>query len=177
MKPIVKNGLLATMVAFSLSSTLTALAEDERAKAEAAIANFKRADPGLTNFFDHAVGYAILPSIGEGGLIIGGEHGRGLLYEKGEVTGKVTLTEISIGAQAGGGEFSEIIFFETKSALESFKKSKYEMSAAVKATVAASGASANAKYNQGVAVFTLPKSGAMVQAAVGGQKFKFESLK
>jgi lipid-binding SYLF domain-containing protein len=139
--------------------------------------NFKLADPGLTNFFAKAAGYAILPSIGEGGFIVGGEHGRGLVYEKGKVAGKVTLTEISVGAQVGGGAFSEVIFFETPAALKSFKKHKYEMSAAVKATIAASGAAANAKYEQGVAVFTLPKSGAMVQAAVGGQKFRFEPIR
>jgi lipid-binding SYLF domain-containing protein len=99
-----------------------------------------------------------------------------LLYEKGKPTGKVTLTEVSVGAQVGGGSFSEVIFFETQAALNSFKTTKYEMSAAAKATVAASGAAANAKYDQGIAVFTLPKSGAMVAAAIGGQKFKFEPL-
>ena len=51
------------------------------------------------------------------------------------------------------------------------------MDAQAKAAVAASGASVNAKYQQGVAVFTLPKSEAMVKAAVGGQKFKFEPFK
>ena len=51
------------------------------------------------------------------------------------------------------------------------------MSAKAKASVAASGSSVNAKYDQGVLVFTLPKSGAMVAAAIGGQKFKFEPVK
>jgi len=66
---------------------------------------------------------------------------------------------------------------ETNAALESFKASEYKMSAAAKASVVASGVAANAKYEQGVAVFTLPKSGAMVAAAVGGQKFKFEPIR
>jgi lipid-binding SYLF domain-containing protein len=171
------NRILATFAALALASTLTARAAEEQAKAEQAIANFQLADPGLTNFFTKAAGYAVFPSVGEGGFIIGAEHGKGLLYEKGKVTGKVTLTEVSVGAQAGGGSFAQVIFFETKSALKSFKKSKYEMSAQAKATIAASGAAANAKYQQGVAVFTLPKAGAMVAAAVGGQKFKFEPIK
>jgi len=176
MKRILKHGIVATLVAVALVSAKTARAEDEPAKAQAAVANFKLADPGLKTFFANSAGYVILPSIGEGGFIVGGEHGHGLLYEKGKPTGKVTLTEVSVGAQVGGGSFSEVIFFETQAALNSFKTTKYEMSAAAKATVAASGAAANAKYDQGIAVFTLPKSGAMVAAAVGGQKFKFEPL-
>ena len=165
---------MATLVAVALCSLTSARAEDEQAEARAAIANFKSADPGLNTFFTKSAGFDILPSVGEGGLIIGGEHGHGLLFEADKVTGKVTLTEVSVGAQAGGGSFAEVIFFETPEALNSFKQSKYEMSAKAKATVASSGASANAKYDQGIAVFTLPKSGAMVAAAVGGQKFKFE---
>jgi lipid-binding SYLF domain-containing protein len=168
---------LAALLMLALASTITAGAADLKAKAEEAVKNFKRADPGLTNFFSKAAGYAILPGVGEGGFIIGGERGDGLVYEKTNLVGKVTMTEVSIGAQVGGGSFAEIIFFETESELQSFKKAKWEMSAKAKANVAASGVAANAKYDQGVAVFTLPKSGAMVAAAIGGQKFKFEPLK
>jgi lipid-binding SYLF domain-containing protein len=167
--------LLAGIAA--LAATTTMQAEDLKAKSEEAIQNFKLADPGLTNFFAKAAGYAILPSVGEGGFIIGGEHGDGLVYAKDKLIGKVTMSEISIGAQVGGGKFAELIFFETQSALQTFQTAKWEMSAMAKANVAASGVAANAKYDQGVAVFTLPKGGAMVAAAVGGQKFKFETLK
>jgi lipid-binding SYLF domain-containing protein len=161
----------------ALASTMTARAEDLKTKSAEAIQNFKMADSGLTNFFAKAAGYAILPSVGEGGFIIGGEHGDGLVYEKDKLVGKVTMSEVSVGAQVGGGSFEEVIFFETEAALKDFEKSKWEMSAKAKANLAASGAAANAKYEQGVAVFTLPKSGAMVAAAIGGQKFKFEPLK
>lgn len=51
------------------------------------------------------------------------------------------------------------------------------MAASAKASMVASGVAANARYDQGVAVFTLPQSGAMVKAAVGGQKFKFAPMK
>ncbi len=166
----------AAVAALALSFTFAARA-DEKADAEQAIKNFKQTDAGLAKFFDKSVGYAVFPSVGEGGFIIGAEHGKGLLFEKGKVTGKVSLTAVSVGAQVGGGSFSQVIFFENAGALKRFKESKYEMDAAVKASVAASGAAANAKYVQGVAVFTLPKSGAMAQAAVGGQKFKFERVK
>lgn len=167
---------LAAVAALALSCTLAACA-DEKTDAEQTIANFKQADAGLAKFFDQSAGYAVFPKVGEGGFIVGAEHGKGLLFEKGKVTGKASLTAVSVGAQAGGGSFSQVNFFENADALKRFKQSKYEMDAGAKASVAASGVAANAKYVQGVAVFTLPRSGAMVQAAIGGQKFKFEPVK
>jgi lipid-binding SYLF domain-containing protein len=177
MKRIFQNTLLIVLFITVLSPSLSALADgDLKAKSEEAVQNFKLADPGLTNFFAKAAGYAILPGVGEGGLIIGGEHGDGLVYENDKLIGKVTMSEVSVGAQVGGGSFAEVIFFETEAALKDFKKSKWEMSAKAKANIAASGVAENAKYDQGVAVFTLPKTGAMVAAAVGGQKFKFKAI-
>ena len=176
MKRLLKHKLAALLVV-ALNSIVTVHAADLTAGAEEALKRFKRADPGLDKFFKEAAGYAILPSVGEGGLIIGGQRGDGLLYEKNKAVGKVTMTEVSVGAQVGGGSFSEVIFFETPAALGDFKKSKWEMSAKAKANVAASGVAANAKYEQGMAAFTLPKSGAMVAAALGGQKFKFKVVK
>jgi len=32
----------------------------------------KKADPGLSKFFDKAAGYAVFPDIGKGGFIVGG---------------------------------------------------------------------------------------------------------
>ena len=174
---LLKHSLPALLAIVALASTLTVRAEDLKVKAQEALANFKLADPTLTNFFAKAAGYAILPGVGTGGFIIGGAHGDGLVYEKGKLIGDVSMTEVSIGAQVGGGSFAEIIFFETPEALQAFKSADWEMSGKAKASVAASGVAANAKYDQGVAVFTLPKSGAMVAAAVGGQKFKFEVIK
>lgn len=177
MKPIPHCTLLAGLLLAALASPLTTRADDEQAAAKQAITFFTQADPGLTNFLAKAAGYVVLPTVTEGGFIVAGERGKGFLYEKNKITGKVTLTAVSVGAQAGGGTFSELVFLETAEALQNLKDGKCEMSAGAKATVAASGASANAKYQQGVAVFTLPKSGAMVAAAVGGQRFKYEPIK
>ena len=175
MKQLLKITKMA-LFALALATTYTVHAGGLKPAAQAAVQNFKAADPGLSKFFNNSVGYAVLPSVGEGGFIIAGKHGDGLLFENGRVTGKVTMSAVTVGAQAGGGKFSEIIFFETRAALNSFKQSSFAMSAAAKASIAASGVAARAKYDQGVAVFTLPKSGAMVAAAVGGQKFKFEPM-
>ena len=179
MKSSLRNLLSTLALVLALTASLPARAADEKAKeaAQQATQNFLLADPGLGNFFTNSAGYAILPNVGEGGFLIGAEHGKGLVYAKGKLIGKVTLTEVSVGLQAGGGTFAEVVFFETADALNNFKQSQFTMNAQAKAAVAASGVAAAAKYQQGVAVFTLPKNGAMVNASVGGQKLKFEALK
>lgn len=177
MKSFLRPTALSALLLAALAPILTALAADDQAAVKQTIANFKNADPSLTNFFSKAVGYVVLPVVTEGGFIVAAQHGKGFLYEKNKVTGKVSLTEISVGAQVGGGTFSELVFLETGEALKNFKDGKCEMAGGAKATLAASGSAANAKYQQGVSVFTLPTSGAMVAAAIGGQRFKFEPIK
>jgi len=152
-------------------------AEALAAEAERAIQAFERADSGLKGFFDGSAGFAVFPSVGRGGLIIGGEHGKGLVYESGKPVGEATLTEVNVGAQVGGESFYEVIFFETENALTHFKQSNFEMSAEVNAVAAAEGAAKNAKYRDGVTVFILARTGLMVQATIGGQKFKYKSFK
>ncbi len=138
-----------------------------------AIQNFKRKDPGIEKFFERSLGYVIYPNVGKAGFIVGGAHGNGLVFEKGAYVGRSSLTQASIGFQFGGQEFSEIIFFETEKALRDFKKSRFSVSAQISAVAAAEGAAEKAKYELGVAVFVTPKSGMMVEAAVGGQKLDF----
>jgi lipid-binding SYLF domain-containing protein len=116
MKQILNITKVAALLALALAVTVPVRAGDLKAASGQAIQNFKLADPGLTRFFENSAGYVVLPSVGEGGLIIGGQRGDGLVYQKGKVIGKVTMTEISIGAQAGGGQFSEVIFYETNAA-------------------------------------------------------------
>mgnify|MGYP001815009198 FL=1 len=149
-------------------------AQEAVAAAEEAIALFKEKDPSIQRFFDHAAGYVVIPTVGKGGLGIGGARGTGLLYENGEPTGKVTLTQLTIGFQAGGQAYSEFIFFEDDVALASFKRGNYELGAQASAVAITAGASADANYNSGVAIFTQAKGGLMYEASVGGQKFKVE---
>src|SRR5271167_1354838 len=104
---------------------LTAQSADDLAtKAEQAIQAFKRANPGLTNFSNRSVGFAVFPSVGKGGFIIGGEYGKGLVYEQGKPVGQATLTGVNLGAQVGGQSFSAVIFFETAEALANFKQNR-----------------------------------------------------
>ena len=144
-------------------------------KAQEAIAEFKKADPSMKSFFSKAYGYAVFPTVGKGGIGIGGARGAGLVYEQGKAVGKTTLSQVTIGFQLGGQAFRQIIFFENKDALNRFKSGNFTFAAQASAVAAAAGASANANYIDGVAVFTAAKGGLMYEAAIGGQKFSYRA--
>src|SRR5882762_4597070 len=171
MKHTLYSSTVSVLLLTSGSAAFTASAADDRVAAEAqkAIEVFQRADSRLTNLFNGAAGFAVFPGVGKGGLIFGCEYGNGIVYEKGKPIGEVTLTEINVGPQVGGQSFYEVIFFETAEALANFKQSNFEISAEVSAVVASEGAALNAKYRNGVVVFTLARTGLMVQAAIDGQ--------
>ena len=136
----------------------------------------RETDPGMQKFFDSAAGYAVFPAVGKGGIGVGGAYGRGELYEGGQPVGYCTLTQASIGFQLGGQKYTELIFFETKNALEGFKSGNFAFSAQASAVALKSGVSANAKYENGVAVFTMGQAGLMYEASIGGQKFSYEPM-
>jgi lipid-binding SYLF domain-containing protein len=131
-------------------------------------------DPNMQRFYDSAVAYVIIPTVGKGGIGIGGARGKGLLYEGGNITGEVTLTQLTVGFQWGGQAYSEFIFFKDDVALAHFKRGNYELGAQASAVAVTAGASADANYSGGVAIFTQAKGGLMYEASVGGQKFKVE---
>jgi lipid-binding SYLF domain-containing protein len=140
---------------------------------QAAVASFKRKDPSIQRFFANAYGYAVFPNVSKGGLGIGGAYGKGEVYEQNNLVGYTSLTQGTIGLQIGGQVYSEIIFFKSQANLESFKRGNFEFSAQASAVAATAGASANADFAEGIAVFTLAKSGFMGEAAIGGQKFSY----
>jgi lipid-binding SYLF domain-containing protein len=143
-------------------------------KSQEAIAAFLENDPDAQKFIDKAAGYVVIPTVGKAAIGIGGARGKGLLYEGGAVTAMVTLTQLSFGFQGGGQAYSEYIFFEDAVTLANFKKGNFELNAQVSAVAITAGASADAAFNDGMAIFTLAKGGLMYEAAVGGQKFSVE---
>lgn len=141
-------------------------------KADETIALFKKADPSLEDyFFSTAEGYAVFPTIGKGAAGLGGAYGRGALFVRNQPTAFCDVTQASFGLQLGGQAYSEIIFFQTQDALESFRQGSFEFSAQVSAVAATAYASADASYTYGVAVFTIAGKGLMYEASVGGQRF------
>ena len=145
------------------------------------------------SFFRDSYGYAVFPTIGKGGFIVGAAHGSGRVYERGKYVGDTKVTQLSVGLQAGGQALSQIIFFQDRRAFEEFTQGNFEFGADVSAvaitaaasgsagtegtTVGASGGKKDAvtagTYRKGIAVFTIVKGGAMYQASLGGEKFSY----
>jgi hypothetical protein len=148
-------------------------------------------------YFDSAYGYAVFPTIGKGGFVVGGAHGKGRVFVHGQPVAQTTVTQLTVGFQLGGQAFSQIVFFQDEPAYQRFASGTFEFganAAAVAITAAASaqastatGGSASASagrrdaatagaYRNGMAVFTVAKGGLMYEASIGGQKFTFEPL-
>jgi len=148
-------------------------AQSRAQASDEAILLFKAADPSLQVFFDKAAGYAVFPSVGKGAFGLGGARGKGKVYERGVVVGDTTMTQFTVGFQAGGKRYRQIIFFRDQTALDLFKSGKFAMSAEATAIAAAANAGRSAAYNEGVAIFTMGITGLMFEASIGGQKFSF----
>jgi lipid-binding SYLF domain-containing protein len=169
-------GIMVAVLGLALSGV--ARAADPIAEARATKEVFLKTDPGLQKFFEQSAGYVIFPSIGKGGVGVGGAHGKGVLFARGDHPAALaTLTQVTVGLQLGGQTFSEIIFFENETAFADFKGGNFSLTAQASAVALAAGASKSAKYEKGVAVFTATKSGLMFEASVGGQKFNAKPLK
>jgi lipid-binding SYLF domain-containing protein len=157
---------------------------------------FKKAGASA-EFFNNSYGYAIFPSIGKGGIGVGGAYGKGCVYEQGKQIGTASMTQVSIGFQLGGEAYTQIIFFQDKRALDEFTSGNFEFSANAQAVAITAGASATAStagssagasggkndaitkgasYNKGMATFTIAKGGLMYEASLAGQKYKFKPL-
>ncbi len=144
-------------------------------------------------FFNTSHGYAVFPTVGKGGFVVGGAYGKGRVYERGTFVGEATVTQLSAGLQAGGQAYSQIIFFEDQRALDEFRGGNFEFGAQANAVVVTAGANAGAGttgasggvsggrrdaktfggYYKGMAVFTVAKGGLMVDVSLAGQKFAF----
>ena len=146
------------------------------ADAQAVIARFKEKDPGLAKVFATARGYAVYPTVGKGGIGIGGARGKGYVYEGGRLIGRSTLTQVSIGLQLGGQAYSEVVFLKDAAAMESFKRGKLKLDAQASAVALTARAAADLAWRQGVAIVTMAKGGLMYEASVGGQKFSFTPI-
>ena len=149
-------------------------------------------------FFAESYGYAVFPTIGKGGIGIGGARGKGQVYKGGAHVGNTTMTQLTVGLQLGGQAYSQIIFFEDKRAFDEFTSEGFEFGAQATAVAITAGASASAgttgtgaaasttggqtgktsgDYYKGMAVFTFAKGGLMYEATIGGQKFSYQPKK
>ncbi|MEN8204884.1 MAG: YSC84-related protein [Pseudomonadota bacterium] len=169
----------------------SAMADEDAAKYTETINVFKQAGES-GSFFNKSYGYAVFPTIGKGGIGIGGAYGKGRVYAGGKYMGDTTMTQLSVGFQWGGQAYSQIVFLEDKRAYDEFTSGNFEFSANASAVAVTAGASASAgttgtatgasggkhdatakgSYHKGIAAFTVAKGGLMYEAVVAGQKFK-----
>ena len=179
-----------TIASLLMSFCFVALAAD---KYQETIANFKKAQ-STKPYFASAYGYAVFPTIGKGGIGIGGAGGKGHVYEQGKYIGDSTMVQVSVGFQFGGQAYSQMIFFKDKRALTEFTTNGFEFGADASAVAITAGANASAgtqgasasanvtpstgkaaaEYYKGMAIVMLTKGGLMYQAAVAGQKYTFK---
>lgn len=184
--------LLATIVLTCLATTAPAAAEYEEA-----VQSF-RAAKQTAPFFENAYGYVVFPTIGKGGIGIGGARGSGRVYARGQHVGDTTMTQLTVGLQLGAQAYSQMIFLEDERAFQSFTSGNFEFSAQATAVALTAGVSAEANtgggatagasggrndatvthggYRKGMAVFTIARGGLMYEASLGGQKFSYKPL-
>ncbi len=160
-----------------------------------AISVFQQSD-AVQPFFKNCYGYAVFPTIGKGGIGIGGAYGEGKVYQGGKVTGTTSLAKLSIGFQLGGQAYSQMIFFQDKRAYGEFTSGNFEFDASASAVAITAGVQAKAgtegvtggasagpatgdqaktNYRKGMVVFIHAKGGLMYEASIGGQKFSFKA--
>jgi lipid-binding SYLF domain-containing protein len=190
---------MKTLTRFAAASALLfALAVQPAAATTSAEAITSFRDAGASSaYFSKSYAYAVFPSVGSGAIGVGGAYGKGRVYVHGKHVGDAKMGQLSIGFQAGGKAYSEIIFFEDKRALDEFESGNFEfgadasvvaITAGANASAATNGASAGASANssdattraggfyKGMAVFTIAKGGLMYSAAIAGQKFTYTPL-
>lgn len=180
-------GLMMCVTAFTANA---APADKELLNnAQSSISEFRKYSQAQP-FFDTAYGYVVFPSVGKGGFWVGGAYGQGIVYQGHSPMANAELVQVSVGLTFGGQAFSEIIFFENKATFDRFLNGNVELGAQASATVLTEGAAAHAGttgtsasasdrnskayYVNGMSIFTAPKGGLMVEAALAGQKFNVE---
>lgn len=144
---------------------------------KAALNEMIQRSPKLKIFYEQAYAYVIYPKITKAGFIIGGAGGKGVVFKDHVAVGSSSLKQGSFGLQAGGQQYSEVIFFENKKAFEHFTNGNLKFDAQASAVAITEGASYDIAYKNSVAVFTNVSGGLMLEATIGGQHFTYKAGK
>src|SRR3954465_3450241 len=116
--------LALLLILFGAASGLYAQSESKKKEivqdSNEAKKEFIKADKEMGGLFSKAYGYTIFPNVGKGGLGVGAAAGNGAVYQGGKLVGTASLKQLSIGLQAGGQAYREVVFFQTKEAMDRF---------------------------------------------------------
>ena len=188
---MIKRILLSALMIAGVAS----IAQAQRVRDVTETVELFRGITQVAPYFESSYGYAVWPRIGRGGLGVGASRGRGQVYVNGQMTGFSTMTEVSVGFQAGGQAYRQIIFFETREIYERFTQSTFEFDASASAVAVTASAQAGAGttgaratagagspstgsavgYVNGMQTFTMAEGGLMYQATIAGQRYRFEA--
>lgn len=174
MESLYKSVFALVFLVFASCGSASKTGEDLLSDAREERRNIEQQYPNVAELFQNSAGYAIFPNVGKGAYVIGGASGNGAVFENGNHVGYADLKQVDVGLQLGGKAFVEVLFFETEAALEDFKDGSYELSANASAVALEEGISRDINFQDGVAVVTMPKAGAMAGVSVGGQRFTYQ---
>lgn len=169
--------LLAALFAGCATAPATrAEKESLQTSARATLDEMIARNPAIQDTIRNAPGYAVFPSIGKGGVLVGGAHGQGILYEHGVPTGYVSVEQASIGAQLGGQTFSQLLVLRTPQQVVDVKAGRFTAGADLGVVVLSQSAGAQTNFNPNASVFVLPRGGLMVDVSINGQRIKYQSF-
>src|SRR5262245_31589230 len=174
------GSLLLMSIVFAFTNGCQTAPKSEEGKdqlmsdADSAMKQMMAEDPGLDDVIKSGAGHIVFPKVGKGAWIVGGSYGRGIVYERGVFIGYADITQATVGLQAGGQTFQEVVVLETQTDVDRFKTGKLSLAANLSAVALKTGAAKAAKFKDGVIVFTKPIGGLMFEAAVGGQQFTYQ---
>ena len=186
-----KLRILALISIFAMISANSVHAAASPQDCQEAMAKFKQLG-NVSEMLAQSHGYAVLPTIGKGGMGIGGAGGTGCVFAGGKHTGNVSMGQVTVGWQLGGQSYSQLILFKNADTYKEFTQGNFEFGADATAVALTYGAEAGAStqgasasagdtkgkgaWKRGMAVFTLIKGGLMYEASIGGQKYNFKPL-
>lgn len=186
-----KRGILTLIASLLMLVGTSTFAAATVQDCQNAMSKFK--DLGnVSAMLGQSYGYAVLPTIGKGGMGVGGAGGSGCVFAGGKHMGNVSMGQVTIGWQLGGQAYSQLILFKNADTYKEFTQGNFEFGADATAVALTYGAAAGAStagasasagdtkgkgaWKRGMAIFTLAKGGLMYEASIGGQKYNFKPL-
>jgi lipid-binding SYLF domain-containing protein len=173
-----KFGVLVVMSGLFAACAVAPKTAGQRAglkiDADNTITQMTRQDPSLGPVLNQAAGYVVFPSVGQGGALVGGAGGKGVLYERGQPIGYADLRQVSVGAELGGQRFAELVVLRDQAAVDRVKGGTFDVGAQASAVIVTAGQAAATQFGQrGVAVYVQPHGGAMFNLSLTGQQIRF----
>lgn len=167
----------ATVISFAMSAQVAGWKPELVSDSKKALKKMMKDYPSVKKYYDKSYGYAVFPKLTKAGFVLGGAGGKGIVFKNHKSTGESRMSQATFGLQAGGQQYSEVIFFENKEAYDHFTNGKLKFDGQASAVALDKGVSADVAYKDGVAVFTQIIGGLMAEASLGGQHFTFKPKK